>query len=386
MATRTPAPPASDNFGGDPFQHTTMSFGEHLDELRSSLFKAVLSLFAGFCVGMFFGGSIVDLIQWPLKDALTEHREKESLARFREELGARAKEGDKEAQRLLNDPNSEELVKQVVKRGGMLPDQVYIDPREVLSELKERYPEAFGGVELPSAGPPKSAEGKSGMSAEDSAGNSTEAPPRKSDLVPIHLWRSVLEDERNQLISTGAPDMFMIWLKASFLGGALLSSPFVFYFLWSFVAAGLYPHEKQYVHLFLPFSVGLFLLGACVAFAFVFPPVLNFFFSYNRAFHVNTELRISEWLSFVLLMPLAFGVSFQLPLVMLFLERIGILSVQTYLAKWKIAVLVLAILAMILSPGGDPNSMLLMFFPLVGLYFAGIALCKYLPARRGLNG
>ena len=54
----------------------------------------------------------------------------------------------------------------------------------------------------------------------------------------------------------------MIWLKASFLGGAILSSPFVFYFLWSFVAAGLYPHEKQYVHLFLPFSVFLFLLGA----------------------------------------------------------------------------------------------------------------------------
>jgi sec-independent protein translocase protein TatC len=194
-----------------------------------------------------------------------------------------------------------------------------------------------------------------------------------------------LEDERNQLISTGAPETFMIWLKASFLGGAIISSPFVFYFLWSFVAAGLYPHEKKYVHLFLPFSVGLFLLGASMAFFFVFKPVLNFFFSYNRAFHVNTELRISEWLSFVLLMPLGFGISFQLPLVMLFLERIGIFTVDTYLAKWRISVLVLAVVSMILSPGGDPNSMLLMFFPLVGLYFAGIALCKWMPARRGFN-
>ena len=61
-----------------------------------------------------------------------------------------------------------------------------------------------------------------------------------------------------------------------FLGGAILSSPFVFYFLWSFVAAGLYPHEKHYVHLFLPFSVGLFLLGAVLAFFFVFTPVLKF--------------------------------------------------------------------------------------------------------------
>jgi sec-independent protein translocase protein TatC len=373
MATPTPPPPASDNFGGDPFQHTTMSFGEHLDELRSSLFKAVLSLAIGFGLGMIFGTSIVNLIQGPLVEALTRHRETESLERYMEELRAQAEQGDVTAQSLLKNPETENLV----TNGGMLPDQVYIDPREILSELKKRYPESFGQVKLPAAAPPKSAEG--------AAGDLAAAPPSKADLVPIHLWRSVLEDERNQLISTGAPETFMIWLKASFLGGAIISSPFVFYFLWSFVAAGLYPHEKKYVHLFLPFSVGLFLLGASMAFFFVFKPVLNFFFSYNRAFHVNTELRISEWLSFVLLMPLGFGISFQLPLVMLFLERIGIFTVDTYLAKWRISVLVLAVVSMILSPGGDPNSMLLMFFPLVGLYFAGIALCKWMPARRGFN-
>ena len=114
----------------------------------------------------------------------------------------------------------------------------------------------------------------------------------------------------------------------------------------------------------------------------MFTPVLRFFFGYNDEFGVALELRISEWLSFLLLMILGFGISFQLPLVMLFLERIGILSVQTYLAKWKIAVLVLAILSMVLSPGGDPTSMMLMLVPLVGLYFAGIALCKWLPSRR----
>ena len=256
-------------------------------------------------------------------------------------------------------------------------------PGRILSELKKPYPQAFAQVELPTTAPAKSTEGSAEGPVEGPAGDSTEVPLSKSDLIPMHVWRSVLEDERNQLISTGAPETFMIWMKASFLGGAILSSPFVFYFLWSFVAAGLYPHEKQYVHLFLPFSVGLFLLGACMAFFFVFKPVLNFFFSYNRAFNVNTELRISEWLSFVLLMPLAFGIAFQLPLVMLFLERIGIFNVETYIARWKISVMVLTILSMILSPGGDPYSMMLMLVPLVGLYFTGIALCKWLPARRG---
>ena len=91
------------------------------------------------------------------------------------------------------------------------------------------------------------------------------------------------------------------------------------------------------------------------------------------------EPRISEWLGFVLLLPLGFGISFQLPLVMLFLERIHIFNVQVYLAKWRIAVLVMAITSMVLSPGGDPYSMMMMLVPLIGLYFGGIGLCKWLP-------
>jgi sec-independent protein translocase protein TatC len=77
-------------------------------------------------------------------------------------------------------------------------------------------------------------------------------------------------------------------------------------------------------------------------------------------------------------MPLMFGISFQLPLVMLFLERIGIFTVESYLSKWRIAVLVIAVLSMILSPGGDPMSMMFMFVPLVGLFFLGIWLCRYM--------
>src|SRR5690606_12160749 len=135
---------------------------------------------------------------------------------------------------------------------------------------------------------------------------------------------------------------------------------FVFYFLWQFVAAGLYPHEKKYIHIFLPFSVSLFLLGAAMAFFLVFPPVLGFFFNIADSLGTQMRPRLSEWLSFVLLLPLGFGISFQLPLVMLFLERIHVFSVPIYLAKWRIAILVMAITAMVLSPGGDPNSMLMM--------------------------
>ena len=201
-------------------------------------------------------------------------------------------------------------------------------------------------------------------------------------MIRVFMWHQIKDDERLKVKNFNVQESFMIWMKAGFLAGAILSAPFVFYFVWSFVAAGLYPHEKHYVHLFLPVSVGLFLCGALLAFFFVFPPVLGFFFSMTKSMGQGIEPRISEWLSFVLLLPLGFGISFQLPLVMLFLERIHVFNVQVYLSKWRIAVLVMAVMSMVLSPGGDPYSMLMMLVPLVVLYFGGIALCKWLPSNR----
>ena len=93
---------------------------------------------------------------------------------------------------------------------------------------------------------------------------------------------------------------------------------------------------------------------------------------------IGQDVRINEWLGFVLLLPLGFGISFQLPLVMLFLERIGIFDVAAYLSRWRIAILVIFVLAMFLTPA-DPTSMVLMAFPLTVLYFLGILLCRYMP-------
>jgi len=157
------------------------------------------------------------------------------------------------------------------------------------------------------------------------------------------------------------------------------TSPWIFWQLWSFVGAGLYHHERRYVHIFLPFSLILFLIGVCLAFFFVMETVLTFLFQFNDWMGIDPDPRISEWLSFVLVMPLAFGIGFQLPLVMLFLERIGIFDVKAYWAKWKIAVLIIAVLAAVLTPSPDPWSMLLMGTPLCALYFGGILLCRVMP-------
>ena len=158
-----------------------------------------------------------------------------------------------------------------------------------------------------------------------------------------------------------------------------IKNPWIFLQIWTFVAAGLYKHEKKYVYVFLPMSLGLFLAGAALAFYVALDYVLDFLFWFNGKMGINPTMQISEWMSFVLMLPLGFGISFQLPLVMLFLQRIGVFTVDSYLSKWRIAVLVISIISMFLTPA-DPGSMLLMGIPLVILYFGGIALCAYMPS------
>ena len=261
-----------------------------------------------------------------------------------------------------------------------------------MSELKKRYPEAWPAWSCPPASEEtadgaaelrRRRRGEEERRGAGRVGRSGEPPLSKSDLMPIHLWRSVLKDDRTKLISTGSQETFMIWLKASFLGRRDSVQPVRLLFLVVVRGGGALSARKTVRAFLSAVQRGLVPAGGRHGVLLRVSAGAEFLLQLQPTISASTELRISEWLSFRAADALGFGISFQLPLVMLFLERIGIFTVETYLAKWRIAVLVLAILSMVLSPGGDPTSMLLMFVPLVGLYFAGIALCKWLPPRRG---
>ncbi|MCL4108571.1 UNVERIFIED_CONTAM: hypothetical protein GTU68_022873 [Idotea baltica] len=170
----------------------------------------------------------------------------------------------------------------------------------------------------------------------------------------------------------------MTYLKVSVVAGLVIASPWIFFQAWQFVAAGLFPHERKYVYRFLPLSLGLFLTGAVFCFYLVFPIVLDFLIGFNQWMGVVLRPRLSEYISFALLLPVMFGISFQLPLVMLLVERMGIMTVEGFIKSWRMAVLIIAIASMLMTPS-DPYSMLLMMCPLVVLYFAGIMLCKIKP-------
>ena len=391
----------------DLFEGTKMSFGEHLEELRVCLFKAVIGVVIGFAVGLCIAGYVVDWIQSPLKSAMEEHAlakaVKELEVKFgKESLSPAIKDFIIRHRVVFEDAyvESQELARltELLRTQSQPPAAAAAVPATDVEKEKQEEGEAKGekGSE-PAIPEPKddSSIGKSpiALAAREAATLSTadaasreipqlsfvgDKPPTPSpEMIRTRYWRPI----KLSVTSLRADEAFMIWMKAGLIAGLVLSSPYVFIQVWKFIAAGLYPHEKKYVHFYLPFSLFLFLSGAGLAFGFVFKPVLRFLFSFNESMNIGIDARISEWLGFVLILPLGFGLSFQLPLVMLFLNRIGIVSLEMYMAKWRIAILAVFVISMVLTPA-DPISMLLMAIPLTGLYFLGVGLCKWMPRGR----
>jgi sec-independent protein translocase protein TatC len=329
----------------DLFSSSTMTFGEHLEELRVSLTRALIGLVIGFLFGLLIANQVVLWIQIPLEDALGKHYSE--IAKLR-------------LDKLYADEVPTE-VENFVVANELIFEELYVEQREL-----ERWAAAAG--------------------SEDTAsdlviGEPEPLPAPDPRMVLTRIWRPA----EARLTSLSPHESFIIWLKAGFVSGLLLASPYIFYQIWVFIAAGLYHHEKKFVYIFLPFSLVLFVAGAALAFFFVFGPVLNFLFGFARRMDIAPDLRISEVISFVLFLPLGFGIAFQLPLVMLFLNRINLFSVQAYLEKWRIAILVIFVISMVLTPA-DPISMLLMAVPLTALYFLGVGLCIWMPKSRNPFG
>ena len=356
----------------DLFAGTSMSFGDHLEELRLCFIRSLISIALGTILGFAVGKNVVDFIQIPVQRSLESYREQETTKRI-----------DAEAEILQEEGYDPHLAKAYIKKYSLSLEERWIVPGEmerVLNRQKMLSDISLGKSDLDSVDNLLQRKIERKKKRED-VGLTYEGV--QLDKPPIREMRFVKSEELSKMKALGAYEMFRLYLLASMIVGLVIASPFVIYHVWSFIAAGLYPHEKKYVYHFIPASVGLFICGAYFAFFYVFKFVLDFLFFFNSWMNVEPDLRISEWIGFALLFPLGFGISFQLPLVMFVLERVGIFRIQHYISRWKIAVLVIFVLALFLTPG-DPGSMLLMAIPLTVLYFAGIFFCWLIPRKRGL--
>lgn len=169
---------------------------------------------------------------------------------------------------------------------------------------------------------------------------------------------------------TTLPEAFFARMQIAFVAGMFLASPAIFYQIWAFVAPGLYDEEKKYIIPIAFFSAVFFVVGALFCYFVVFPFAFNFFISYSTPEIVITP-KISDYLSFVLKLLIAFGLIFEMPIFTLFLARLGILTASMMRRARKYAIVAIFIVAAILTPP-DVVSQLLMACPMLLLYEASI--------------
>jgi sec-independent protein translocase protein TatC len=188
-----------------------------------------------------------------------------------------------------------------------------------------------------------------------------------------------------RLIYTGMAEAFVTYVKVALFGAAFLSFPMLACQIWLFVKPGLYKREKKF---FLPFLIAtpfLFSLGAFFAYQFIMPAAWSFFLGFETtplqtALPIQLEARISEYLSLSMQLLLAFGICFQLPVLLVLLARVGILKAHALTQKRRYAFLGILIVSAILTPP-DVLSMLGLACPLYGLFEISIPLMRFVEKR-----
>ena len=174
------------------------------------------------------------------------------------------------------------------------------------------------------------------------------------------------------LIGTGITEAFFVELKVAAAAGLLLSSPFIFYQIWRFVAPGLSGGEKKLVVPFILCASSFFFGGAYFCYRIVLPVAFQYFIEQYGTMGVTPAIRIGEYFTFFFRMVLAFGATFELPVFTFFLVRLGIWDYRFMLRSFRYAIVVIFIIAAILTPTPDVINQSLLALPMLALYVLSI--------------
>jgi Tat protein translocase TatC len=163
-------------------------------------------------------------------------------------------------------------------------------------------------------------------------------------------------------------ETFMLSMKLSFFGGIVLSFPLLLFYILQFVLPGLHANEKRVLWPAMSVGFGLFLCGALFAYFVVLPRALEFFYGWSDGLGVSNDWRIGEYISFATQFTLLFGLSFELPVVVMVLVKLGLLTYETMSSTRMYAVLAIFVIAALITPTPDAFTLLLMALPMIGLY------------------
>ncbi|OHB78914.1 MAG: twin arginine-targeting protein translocase TatC [Planctomycetes bacterium RBG_16_55_9] len=313
----------------DPLE-TTMSLGDHLEELRARLILAILGLVIGTVICIAFGRRIIHFIERPYLLEMRKHLRVKAEASVKDNKTADPSAYVMEAfytnllDALAVDPNAPGIDPNAVK----FAHKIYLETKAKLTK-DPNYVE-----------------------------------------IAVDAASSMMEHD---LIAIAPADPFIAYMKITLIAGLILSSPWVFYHLWMFVGAGLYEHERKYVHTAVPFSTVLFVTGS-LFFLFVIARLcLRFFLTFGDLIGVSANWTFDKYISFVTMLMLVFGLAFQTPIAIFVLNRTGLVSIESFKKSRKYVVVAVFFIAAVATPP-DVVSQIALAIPLYALFELGLLL------------
>lgn len=186
------------------------------------------------------------------------------------------------------------------------------------------------------------------------------------------------------LFSLGPLDGFNARLRISLYGGLILALPVLLWQIWRFIVPALHAREKKYAIPFIASSIVLFAAGGVLAFL-TLDRGLEFLVGWSGS-DVQQAYQITKYVSLVALMIAAFGIGFEFPVLLTFLQLVGIVTPRRLIASWRVAIVAIFVLAAVITPSGDPITLIALSVPLIGLYFLSVLIGHVLLRRRSSGG
>lgn len=197
--------------------------------------------------------------------------------------------------------------------------------------------------------------------------------PSKSDFF---LYQMLGTDFSMTLVNIEVAAQFLIHIRITLICAFIVTFPVIVYELWRFIAPALYENEKRLVKGAFAFASLLFYLGVAVGYALVFPLMLNFFSGYQVSPEIANTFSLTSYISLFTSLVMTFGIVFEFPTVVAVLSSIGLLTRESLSSYRKHAVCAVLILAAVITPSGDPFSLLVVSVPLYLLYEFSILICR----------
>lgn len=325
-----------------------MSFLEHLDELRRRIVNSLIVLTIAFSACFYFSDELYNFIAIPIRQALSE-------ANRRALPVDKGLTGNEKVLPIANLQEGE-TGRYVFDKATTLGVTVVSSGTSVSAKVE------------------KDAEGNIGLFTAEPIFTSNAIIPKGIRLPVDFTGKSQTDasdasgDER--LIVTTATEPFTLYVTVSLYAAIAFSVPFLLLQVWGFISPALYKHERSYVTPFILLSTISFVLGAAFAYKILFPPAVRYLLNLGKDFQLM--LRATDYFEFITLIMLAMGLIFQMPAITYVLARIGIISAGLLVRSWKIAIVVILIVAAVVSPTGDIPNMMLFASPMMALYVLSI--------------